>query len=268
MPRPWTGRRSLSRGKSLPSADHTYPRRLIIASGLVLGSSYLATSIPTSFALDRPLHTIAAVLLLSGLAIVAYETRAAKTRRPHNHHNRHVAIPLQDANGRPSYEEHWSSEERPFHHRGLNPRALAVMLAALLCLMGVRIAVFHAVINDVECAGPQLTVSTRSSHVHCNLAKVTRHSCRLSSRFSTLIARQRTARCLLGALSHHLRPISTASYTSFSTDLLATSFLRYCSPSAASSLRSEPACCARHTYVPCPPPPHHLSPNCRYLDLS
>lgn len=160
MPRPWTGRPSLSRGKSLPT-DHTYPRRLIIASGLVLGSSYLATSIPTTFALDRPLHTVATVLLLSGLAIVAYETRAAKTRRPSNLIDRYVAIPLQDGNRRPSSEETWSSEDQPLQNRGLSSRALAVMLAALLCLLGARIAVFHAVIKDVECARAQLTVSVR-----------------------------------------------------------------------------------------------------------
>lgn len=153
----------MSRGKSLPSADHTYPRRLIIASGLVLGSSYLATSISTTFALDRPLHTIAAVLLLSGLAVVAHETRAAKTRRPHNQHHRYVAIPLQDGNARSSSDEdeEWSSEERTPQTRGLAQRTLAVMLAALLCLLAARIALFHAVIKDVECAGPQLTVRTR-----------------------------------------------------------------------------------------------------------
>lgn len=152
----------MSRGKSQLSTDHTYPRRLIIASGLVLGSSYLATSIPTTFALDRPLHTIATVLLLSGLAIVAYETRAANKRRPHHPHHppdRYVAIPLQDGNGRPSSEESWSSEDRPIQHHGLSSRALAVTLAALLCLLSARIAVFHAVIKDVECATPQLTVN-------------------------------------------------------------------------------------------------------------
>lgn len=151
----------MSRGKSLSTADHTYPRRLIIASGLVLGSSYLATSVPTTFALDRPLHTLAALLLLSGLAIVAYETRAAKTRRPALH-ARHVAIPLQETNGRPSSADDWSSEARSPPHRGLGHRALAVMLAALLCLLGARIALFHAVLKDVECAGPQLTVSQRA----------------------------------------------------------------------------------------------------------
>lgn len=168
MRRPWTGRPSLSRGKSL-SSDHTYPRRLIIASGLVLGSSYLATSIPTTFALDRPLHTVATVLLLSGLAIVAYETHAAKTRRPQNPSSRYVAIPLQEGNRRPSSEEAWPNEERPFHHHhhhALSPRALAVVLAALLCLLAARLAVFHAVIKDVECAGPQLTVRTRLCPMH------------------------------------------------------------------------------------------------------
>ncbi|KAF2442837.1 glycosyltransferase family 90 protein [Karstenula rhodostoma CBS 690.94] len=136
-------------------------KALLVPCGLVLGTSYLATSIPTTFALDRPLHTIAAVLLLSGLAVVAYETRAAQTRRPHSHSHsqraRHVAIPLQDGNGRPSSEEEWSSEERTPQYRGLGQRALAVMLAALLCLLGARIALFHAVLKDVECAGPQLT---------------------------------------------------------------------------------------------------------------
>ncbi|KAJ4291674.1 hypothetical protein N0V90_009569 [Kalmusia sp. IMI 367209] len=132
-------------------------KALLVPCGLVLGSSYLATSIPTTFALDRPLHTVAVVLLLSGLAIVAYETRAAKTRRPNSATDRYVAIPLADGNGRPSSEEVWSSEERPLRRDGLGQHALAVLLAVLLGLLGARIAIFHAVIRHVECSGPTLT---------------------------------------------------------------------------------------------------------------
>lgn len=229
MRRPWTGRRSLSHGKSL-SSDHTYPRRLIIASGLVLGSSYLATSIPTTFALDRPLHTVATVLLLSGLAIVAYETHAAKTRRPQNPSDRYVAIPLQQGNRRPSSEDLWSAEERPFHHHhALSPRALAVLLAALLCLLGARIAVFHAVIKDVECAGPQLTVRARIPHAQSCFPNSYRHSFRSCSP-STM-----PSLLLMTVLCPRRQSISTDSCTSSCTAPLATSFPRFCWPSVASS---------------------------------
>jgi len=159
MRRPWTGRRSLSRGESpsLSTDPSTYPRRLTAASGLVLGSSYLSTSLPTTFALDRPLHTVAVVLLLSGLAIVAYETRAQKTRRPPTH-DRYVAIPLVDPNARPSSEVLWPLDHRSLHRCGLAQRSLAALLAALLILLAARIALFYAVIKDVECSAPTLTV--------------------------------------------------------------------------------------------------------------
>lgn len=139
-----------------------------------MGSGYLATSIPTSFALDRPLHTTAVVLLLSGLAIVAYETRAAKSPRRFGQPaptDRYVAIPLVDtnaspngsANARNSTDETWSSEDPPARRDGFSQRALALLLAALLGVLVARIAVFHSVMKHIECSGPTFTVGAATT---------------------------------------------------------------------------------------------------------
>lgn len=127
------------------------------SSGLVLGSSYLSTSLPTSFALDRPLHTVGVVLLLSGLAIIAYETWAWKNRRS-TANERYVAIPLTEGNGRPSSEEAWPPEERTFRRGALSRRGLAALLVLLLFGLCGRIALFFAVMKDVACTGPTVIV--------------------------------------------------------------------------------------------------------------
>lgn len=140
------------------NARLVYVALLTASSGLVLASSYLTTAISASFALDRPLHTIAVVLLLSGLAIVAYETWALKNRRPNASDRGYVAIPLAEGNGRPSSEETWPLEERPVPRGGLTRKAIAMLLVALLFLLGARIALVWAVLREVECAGPTLLV--------------------------------------------------------------------------------------------------------------
>jgi hypothetical protein len=102
------------------------------------------------------LQTVAVVLLLSGFAIVAYETWAAKTRRPNASERGYVAIPLAEGNGRPSSEETWPLEERTLRRRGLGRRALVGLLVLLLFVLSARIGLFYAVIKHVECAGPTL----------------------------------------------------------------------------------------------------------------
>ncbi|KAF1960644.1 hypothetical protein CC80DRAFT_464828 [Byssothecium circinans] len=131
-------------------------KALLVPCGLVLGSSYLSTSLPASFALDRPLHTVAAVLLLAGLAVVAYETWAQKNRRPNASGRGYVAIPLAEGNGRPSSEETWPPDEYTVRRGALSRRGIAALLVALLFLLGGRIAVFWAVMREVECTGPTL----------------------------------------------------------------------------------------------------------------
>ncbi|KAF2636833.1 hypothetical protein P280DRAFT_459150 [Massarina eburnea CBS 473.64] len=132
-------------------------KALLVPCGLVLGSSYVSTSIHASFALDRPLQTVAVVLLLAGLAAVAYEAYAQKNRRPSNASGRaYVAIPLAEGNGRPSSEEPWPLEVHPVRRGALARRAVAALLVALLFLLGARIALFWAVMREVECAGPTL----------------------------------------------------------------------------------------------------------------
>lgn len=169
MRRPWTGRRSSSRGARRPARPSPFAGVLTAAnSGLVLGSSYLATSLPTTFALDRPLHTVAVVLLLAGLAVVAYESSAwAQKYRRQPQQARYVAIPLAEGNGRPSSEEPWPLEDRSLRAVLLPKRALAALLALLLLALGGRIALFHAILKDVECTGP--------SPIVCHAIPLPRH---------------------------------------------------------------------------------------------
>jgi hypothetical protein len=122
-------------------------------SGLVLASAYLSTATPIehSSALDKPLHTLGAVLLLTGLAIVAIETWGCRTPPLPP---RYIAIRLEDGHGRPTGEETWTE---PVRRRAWSVKG--ALSAVLLLAMCGRIAIFHRVVKDVECTGPSAIVS-------------------------------------------------------------------------------------------------------------
>ncbi|KAF2188703.1 glycosyltransferase family 90 protein [Zopfia rhizophila CBS 207.26] len=125
---------------------------LLLPCGLIAGTCYLSTTFNTSFAFDRPLHTIGIVLLLSGLAIIAHGTLTARNRRAY-HKERYIAIPLSE-NGRLD-----SREPSPLGQRGLerslfDAKSRAALVVALLFTICVRVAIYQRVMKDVECAGP------------------------------------------------------------------------------------------------------------------
>ncbi|KAH9869089.1 hypothetical protein J1614_008166 [Plenodomus biglobosus] len=130
-------------------------KALFFPCGLVLASGYLSTAPPIdySFALDKPLHTVALVLLLTGLAIVALEgwlSRNAQPRPP----PRFVAIALSEGQRRPPGEEIWTEAGQPGRRRVWTLRAVGALLAVLMFALCGRIAVFYRVTKHVECAGP------------------------------------------------------------------------------------------------------------------
>ncbi|KAF2877603.1 hypothetical protein BDV95DRAFT_481463 [Massariosphaeria phaeospora] len=127
-------------------------KALFYPCGLILGTSYLATTQHASFAFDRPLHTFAVVLLLAGLAIVAYEACTAKTRRPALI-ARYVAIPLSDGNGRSS-DEILAPPQHPRVPTSLGVKALAGLVTALMFTICVRAAIYYRVMKHIECTGP------------------------------------------------------------------------------------------------------------------
>ncbi|OAL03623.1 hypothetical protein IQ06DRAFT_109873 [Phaeosphaeriaceae sp. SRC1lsM3a] len=130
-------------------------KKALIFPGLVLASAYLSTAAPVdySFAFDKPLHTVAVVLLLTGLAIVAIEAwgyRAAHPQLP----PRYVAIPLSEGSTRPPGEEIWTEAGAPLRRRAWSVKAVGALLAVLLFAVCGRIAIFYRVMRDIECSGP------------------------------------------------------------------------------------------------------------------
>lgn len=145
-------------------------------SGLVLASAYLTTPAPVdySFALDKPLHTTALVLLLTGLVLVAVEAWSSR-RRPHHHHHHHhphqhqplstttyVAFALNNVQARHPGEEIWTEAGLHVPRRPWGLRAVGALLAVLLFAICGRIAIFYRVTTNVECTGPSPLVRTSS----------------------------------------------------------------------------------------------------------
>ena len=128
-------------------------------SGLVLASAYLSTAPPVdySFALDKPLHTLAILLLLAGLALVAAD--AWSSRRPHHqHHHHYVAFALNNVHTRHPGEEIWTEAGHHAPRRPWSLRAVGALLALLLFAMCGRIAIFYRVTRNIECTGPPALV--------------------------------------------------------------------------------------------------------------
>ncbi|KAI4921650.1 hypothetical protein J4E90_000076 [Alternaria incomplexa] len=130
-------------------------KALFFPCGLVLASGYLSTATPVdySFALDKPLHTVAIVLLLTGLAVVAIEAWSSRSAQPQPH-TRYIAIALNQVQSRPAAEEIWTEAGQPGRRRGWSVRAVGALLAVLLFAICGRIAIFYRVTKDVECSGP------------------------------------------------------------------------------------------------------------------
>jgi hypothetical protein len=119
----------------------------------------LTTAAPVdySFALDKPLHTVAIVLLLTGLAVVAIEAWSSRNAQPQPP-TRYIAIALNQVQSRPAAEEIWTEAGQPGRRRGWSVRAVGALLAALLFAICGRIAIFYRVTKDVECSGPSAWV--------------------------------------------------------------------------------------------------------------
>jgi hypothetical protein len=120
-----------------------------------------APPVDYSFALDKPLHTVAAVLLLTGLAVVALEawsSRHAQPRPP----TRYVAIPLSDGQSRPPGEEIWTEAGQPGRRRAWSIKAVGTLLGVLLFAICGRLGILYRVMKDVECSGPSALVRSVS----------------------------------------------------------------------------------------------------------
>lgn len=134
---------------------------MLCCSGLVLASGYLSTAPPVdySFAFDKPLHTLAVVLLLAGLAIVAIDAWSSRSAQPHPP-TRYIAIPLGDGHSRSPGEEIWTEAGTPGRRRAWSVRAVGALLAVLLFAICGRLGIYYRIMKDVECSGPSTLVSS------------------------------------------------------------------------------------------------------------
>lgn len=257
----WTGGPSSSRGTTTCPVL-ALPRRsqslLTCSSGLVLASGYLSTAPPVdySFAFDKPLHTVAALLLLTGLAVVAIEawwSRGVQPQPP----TRYIAIPLAHAQSRPPAEEIWTEAGQPGRRRAWTVRAVGILLGVLLFAICGRIGIFYRITKDIECSGPSTLVCTQPQNTTPPANSPSRSflSC---SRSTTASAIPASANTPPGVLTHARALLSTASTTSSSMAPPATSSPLFCSPSALSSSASSRAPSNQPTSAPLPtrrPPP-------------
>jgi hypothetical protein len=164
MRRSWTGRPSSSpcacpRLARPSQLLHLPPLLLTPSSGLVLASGYLSTAPPVdySFAFDKPLHTVAALLLLTGLAIVAIEAWAFRSAQPQPP-RRYVAIALGHGQRRPPGEELWTEAGAPVRRRAWSVKAVGALLAVLLLAVCGRLGLYYRIMKDVECSAPSAMV--------------------------------------------------------------------------------------------------------------
>lgn len=205
MRRSWTRRRSSFRGRCLVRYGCEVSRQLLTArtSGLVLASSYLSTATPIehSFALDKPLHTICLVLLLTGLLVVAVEAWPGRPHQPQLP-ARYVAIPLTDGHSRQHAEQQWTEAGLVGRRKPSNVKAVGALLAVLLFAICGRIGVFYRVLKDVECSGP--------SPVVCSNEK--------SCRYVTYLQRHQTFLPIVLALYHSIRHPHQPQYPAWSAD--------------------------------------------------
>jgi hypothetical protein len=274
MWRSWTGRPSSSPCMCIPPARptllhlhlhrHLHLHLLLLTpnSGLVLASGYLSTAPPVdySFAFDKPLHTIAAVLLLTGLAIIALEAWGYRSAQPQPP-PRYIAIPLGHGQSRPPGEELWTEAGAPVRRRAWSVKAVGALLAVLLFAVCGRIGIYYRVMKDVECSGPSAMVGTlgrNTTHYppDTDCSRSSSPSCLPST---TACAIPASASTPPGVLTHARAPTSTASSTLSTTALRGTSSPPLYSPSAASWSLSRRAPCVPPTSAPSPTPPPRLS---------
>ena len=121
---------------------------LLFPPGLVLAAAYLSTPTPWehSFALDKPLHTAALVLLAAGLLVAATEASTPLTAPACP--PLHVAIPLRTPNAHPT------PTHSPPRRRAAPKTSVAVLVAILLVALCARLALFYRVTRHVECSAP------------------------------------------------------------------------------------------------------------------
>jgi hypothetical protein len=203
-------------------------------SGLVLASGYLSTAPPVdySFALDKPLHTVGVVLLLTGLAIVAFDAWGSRSAQPPPP-PRYVAIPLGDGQSRSAREEIWTEAGAPGWRRPWSVKTVGALLAVLLLAVCGRIGIFYRVLKDVECSGPSAMVCASPSSSPCDVTDMGRHSSPSCSPSTTASAIPRSTSTPPGVLTTARGTRSNASSSLYTTAPRATSFPLCCSPSAA-----------------------------------
>ena len=120
-------------------------------SGLVVGTALLTRSIPTTFALDKPIHTSIVLLASSAAAIIVLSRLLPRDGgRSHNGQEYH-ALSLEDV-GR----SHNSREPSPTPDDVRYPsslRKLRILFMILVSAICARVGIWQHVLGNTQCAG-------------------------------------------------------------------------------------------------------------------
>ncbi|KAF2714255.1 glycosyltransferase family 90 protein [Pleomassaria siparia CBS 279.74] len=136
-----------------------FRKALVFPCALIAGTSYLSATLDSSFAIDRPLRTLAVVLLLSGFAIIAHGVLASRFYSPQLN-NSYTAIPLSDGNGNGNGRmgsrdaSPLGDERKGLHERRTGTKALAGLLLLLVLTIWGRAMIHQRIVKDVECTAP------------------------------------------------------------------------------------------------------------------
>ncbi|KAF2105805.1 hypothetical protein BDV96DRAFT_694595 [Lophiotrema nucula] len=121
--------------------------------GLVVGTSYLTATVDTSFALDRPLHTAATLLLLTGLTFAACQA-VLTWRHPAPVQENYMLISLNnddDDDDDESLADDPLPSGRPSAAYPISGTRLG-LLAVLVLAICARATLFWRIMKGVECA--------------------------------------------------------------------------------------------------------------------
>lgn len=123
-----------------------------VNSGLVLGTVAVASSVPSSYAFDKTVHSSIATLLCSGGAIVGVSRWAARHSRTSGHEGRqYEALRLEQVGqARSSRAPSPSRAQDATHPSSL--RKLRILFLLLVLLICARVAVSREVVRNVQCA--------------------------------------------------------------------------------------------------------------------
>ena len=137
---------------ALPRIYHAYANPNIIFRGLVVGTAHLTFTVPSAFALDKPVYS--AIVCLTTLAIVLLVlARLLPSGDVSTHKGQYAAVALEETRYSNAPRDH--SRDRTNHVvHPTNSRKLRALFLVLVLAICLRVELVRQIILNVQCARP------------------------------------------------------------------------------------------------------------------